>query len=290
MKHKTRKLRRLKKSRKLKRFRKYYNKFKKTQKKGGVKKFLTALISLALGGFAISESGNNYKIPVCAGNTCRSTLAETTLETLLDDGYTIMSRGATVGDRKGSPMAPLSEYVGMNLCKGNTECATKVKAHESTQFDCNEIVNILRTNLNATVEIIPMDNKVEANINILMDKCELSVEEKSRLKIGFCDKKSPNIYDPYFVKGTDKEGRAYADTANKIYEEFIKAYGTNCPLQPPLWVDASKNGNPQIKNIGDKVYPGLLSFLSEDEEPEPEQMINTKSKPFEFPGSDVYKK
>jgi len=289
MKYKTKKLRRPKKTRKLKRFKKYYNKFKKTQKKGGVKK-LFAMI-LALGGYAISESGDgdDYKIPVCAGNTCRSTIAEKTLEILLDNDYKIMSRGATVGDRKGSPMAPLSEYVGMNLCKGNTECETKVKAHESTQFDCNEIVNILRSNLNATVEIIPMDDKVEGNINELMEKCKLSVEEKSRLKIGFCDKKSPNIYDPFFVKGTDKEGRAYADTANKIYEEFSKVYGTNCPLYPPFWVDVSKNDNPKIKNIGPNFYPGLRSvFLSEDEDEGQQPMI--ESKPFEFPGTDFYKK
>jgi protein-tyrosine-phosphatase len=264
---KFRKTKKTRKNIKTRKNRRLKNNYKKTQKKGGVKGLKSALLaasSIGLLGAAKTQT-DNYIMAVCAGNTCRSTMAQEALISILGNtDYEIFSRGVTVGERLGKPMAPLSEAVSIETCKGDQECITRVKAHESTQFDCNEVLKILRANLKATIEIIPMDDTVADKIKMLMDVCELSPQEKSRIKIGFCDEKSAKIPDPFFDKGTPREGQAYADAGNRIFRSFYEAYGTECKLDIPHWIDAtSKFGTPMV-NDQNNIWPGYVPNENQD--------------------------
>jgi hypothetical protein len=122
-----------------------------------------------------------------------------------------------------------------------------VKEHRSTQFDCEEVVNILRSNPLATFLLIPMDNNVADSIEKLMSLCDMTAEERSRVSVGFCDEKSANIQDPFFDKGKPTEGNAYSNAANKIYHSFYDAFGTECKVDE--WKDTTdKFGAPMISN------------------------------------------
>ena len=91
---KTRKNKKINKTRKIRRLK---NNYKKTQKKGGVKglrKFISAGI-LLLGSIVmrVVGGGNEYIMAVCAGNTCRSTMAQEQLIKILgQENYTIFSK------------------------------------------------------------------------------------------------------------------------------------------------------------------------------------------------------
>ena len=248
---KFRKLKKTRKTRKQMKTRRLKKNYKKTQKKGGVKG-LRGLISagiLLLGSIVmrVAGGGNEYIMAVCAGNTCRSTMAQEQLIKILGtENYNIFSRGVAVRN-PGAPMAPLSEAFSVATCEGDQGCITRVKEHRSTQFDCEEVVNILRSNPLATFLLIPMDDNVADSIEKLMSSCDMTAEERSRVSVGFCDEKSANIQDPFFDKNQPTEGNAYSNAANKIYHSFHEAYGTQCPLDE--WKDTTdKFGAPMISN------------------------------------------
>jgi protein-tyrosine-phosphatase len=253
---KTRKNKKIKKTRKIKHLKKT---FKKRGIKGGVKglrKFISAGI-LLLGSIVmrVVGGGNEYIMAVCAGNTCRSTMAQEQLIQILgQENYTIFSRGVSVRN-PGAAMAPLSEAFSVATCEGDQQCITRVKEHVSTQFDCQEVVNILRSNPLATFLLIPMDDNVADSIEKLLSLCDMTAEERSRVSVGFCDKKSANIQDPFFDKGKPTEGNAYSNAADKIYHSFYDAFGTECKVDE--WKDTSKNGVPEI-NLEYNAWPGYV--------------------------------
>jgi protein-tyrosine-phosphatase len=251
MRNKTnKKFRKLKKTKKQMKKRRFKKNYKKTQKKGGVKDLIKILL---LGSIAMSvESGDNeyinkYIMAVCAGNTCRSTMAQEQLIKILGtENYNIFSRGVAVRN-PGAAMAPLSEAFSVATCEGDQACITRVKEHISTQFDCEEVVKILRANLNATFLIIPMDDNVADSIEKLMSLCDMTDAERSRVSVGFCDEKSANVQDPFFDKNQPTEGNAYSNAANQIYHSFYDVFGTECKIDK--WEDTTdKFGAPMISN------------------------------------------
>ena len=274
MKHRTnkkyKKLRKTRKFRKTIKNRRLKKNHKKTHKKGGMfKRALAALTTgfLLLGSTILPSAtagGDKYIIAVCAGNTCRSTMAQEQLISILGtESYNIFSRGVNVR-ASGSAMAPLSEAFSIATCEGDQECITRVKEHRSTQFDCQEVVKILRANSLATFLIIPMDDDVADSIEKLLTLCDMTAEERSRVSVGFCDAKSANIQDPFWDKNQPTEGNAYSNAGNKIYHSFYEAFGTECRLNE--WKDATdKYGSPMISNKPyQTVWPGYIPDRVQD--------------------------
>ena len=256
---KFRKTKKIKKNRKTRKIRQLKNNYKKTHKKGGVKSLRSLINSgILLLGSIVSHAtagGDKYIMAVCAGNTCRSTMAQEQLIKILGtENYNIFSRGVSVRN-PGAPMAPLSEAFSVATCKGDQECITRVKEHRSIQFDCQEVVNILRSNPLATFLLIPMDDNVADSIEKLMLTCDMTAEERTRVSVGFCDAKSAEVQDPFFDKGKPTEGNAYSNAASKIYHSFYDAFGNECKLDE--WKDTSKNGVPEI-NLEYNMWPGYV--------------------------------
>jgi protein-tyrosine-phosphatase len=271
MRHTTNK--KYKKTRKYKKtkFRKtknYKKTHKKTHKKGGMKRALTAFatIGLSLLG-SVVDGANHYIMAVCAGNTCRSTMEQEKLIRILGrEDYEIFSRGVSVR-KPGAPMAPFSAALGIALCEGDLACQQRVEEHKSTQFDCQEVVNILRSNPLATFNIIPMDDNVANAIAVLMSKCDMTAEEKSRVKVGFCDEKSAAVPDPFKHQGTEHELDAYDEThgtidnvTKRIAEKLI-----NYEIQNPEGTFCSKrdlSSSSSLKAIYDE--NGNAKFVDEN--------------------------
>lgn len=276
---KTRNFRKTRNSRKTRNFRKtkYLQKtHKKTHKKGGMKKALTAIaIGLSLLGSIVSGD-NKYIMAVCAGNTCRSTMAqEKLINSLGQEDYEIFSRGVSVRS-PGASMAPFSEALGKALCKNDLECQQRVEQHSSTQFDCDEVVKILRSNPLATFNIIPMDDNVADAIASLMSKCDMTPEEKSRVTVGVCGEKSAQVPDPFKYKGTEYEQQAYDEAhtqidtvVDRIAEKLMdysreNPHGNICPDKSYLRAIYDEHGNPKfvdpdMKEYYQSLYPGANS-------------------------------
>jgi len=163
----------------------------------------------------------------------------------------------------------------MALCKDDISCQQRVEEHKSTQFDCQEVVNILRSNPLATFNIIPMDDSVANAIAALMAKCDMTAEEKSRVKVGFCDEKSAAVPDPFKHQGTEHELDAYDEThgtidsvTNRIAEKLIdyeiqNPEGTFCPKRDlsssTLKAIYDENGNAKfVDQNSDEFYKSIL--------------------------------
>lgn len=183
--------------------------------KGGVK--IKEYVAILLGLCSGVESA--HMMAVCAGNTCRSPVAEASLRASLPVSTIISSRGTSVRT-PGSPMAPFSKLAALSLCMGDAECIDKTNSHESTLFKCEEIKDILKSG--ETVQIIPMDDSVSTSISGILSKCHFTHNETSRLHVGLdcekgiCKEKSAKIKDPYDAQGTSEEATAYTDMIGEV--------------------------------------------------------------------------
>lgn len=247
--------------------RKNKTKQRKTRNKAGMFRALksVAVVGLLfLGSFV--QCGDIYKVPVCAGNTCRSTMFQEGLKSY--GKKDIFSRGVTTRN-PGAPMAPLSEQMSIELCNGDQDCVDRVKSHKSTQFNCSEIVNILRTNKNAFVQLMPMDESVYKTLNQMIAECsDLTPEERTRVIIGInCDKHScelnhADVPDPYkYQNNVTLAGPAYASTANTI-RDMVSLDLQQCPPVPKEWVDDTHNNTPSLKSQRAEKYPSTKDSIN----------------------------
>lgn len=204
------------------------------KKRGGMK-----LGALATGALLLSSvgkaCGNKNIMTACAGNTCRSPVAEKQLQNLLGPGYEgkIVSRGVNVR-QPGAPMAPYSGKFAQQYCDyGDSDCINDVESHHSTPFECGEIESMV-DNPTDTVQIIPMDDAVADSINAKLDSCNLSPEVRKKVNVGLncndgvCETKSANVPDPFFKRGTPQEKQAYVEMENQINDVISKEFQI-CP-------------------------------------------------------------
>ena len=202
--------------------------FKKTRKRinrrggGQGQSTLLAVILLTLVGVSI---GKKYYMTACAGNTCRSPMAEAYLKDLVSDPNTVSSFGINIRVPN-SPMAPLTEKIALDICNGNEECIIGVKNHKSKPFDLTLVNNILNDPEN-TLQIIPMDSKTANGVKELLQTSGLSHDKLSRITVGancdangVCEYESAEVTDPFFARGTPSESKAYYNTSQQI-SKFI---------------------------------------------------------------------
>jgi len=217
--------------RKLKRLKKT---IKKRRRRGGGPGQSTLLAVILLNLIAVSN-GKKYYMTACAGNTCRSPMAEAYLKDLVSDPNVVSSFGVNVR-APGSPMAPLTEKIALDICNGNNECIIGVKNHKSKPFDPTLVNNILRDPEN-TLQIIPMDSKTANGVKELLRTSGLTAEELSRITVGancdtngVCEYESAEAPDPFFARGTRFEKEAYGNTsgilsnftANRVLQQTPK--------------------------------------------------------------------
>ena len=197
---------------------------KRTKRRGGGpgQSTLLAVILLTLVGVS---SGKKYYMTACAGNTCRSPMAEAYLKDLVSDPNSVSSFGVNVRVPN-SPMAPLTEKIALDICNGNEECIIGVKNHKSKPFDLTLVNNILNDPEN-TLQIIPMDSKTANGVKELLRTSGLTDEELSRITVGancdtngVCEYESAEAPDPFFARGTRFEKQAYGNTSG-ILSNFM---------------------------------------------------------------------
>ena len=203
--------------RKLKRLKKT---IKKRKRRGGGPGQSTLLAVILLNLIAVSN-GKKYYMTACAGNTCRSTMAEAYLKDLVSDPNVVSSFGVNVR-APNSPMAPLTEKIALDICNGNNECIIGVKNHKSKPFDPILVNNILRDPEN-TLQIIPMDSKTANGVKELLRTSGLNDDKLLRITVGancdsngVCEYESAEAPDPFFTRGTQFEPKAYYNTSSQL--------------------------------------------------------------------------
>ena len=192
---------------------------RKPSKKGGVK--ILSLATLGLGLSALGTAcGDRQIMTACAGNTCRSPVAEHLIGNTLDN-VAVFSRGVNVRT-PGASMAPYSDNFAKAYCDyGDLECLKGVETHQSKAFECGEIEQRIANHDN-TLQIIPMDDSVAEKIHIGLETCALTPAQRGRIKVGLdcasgvCKKTSAQVKDPFFDKGTPKEREAYKTMEEQI--------------------------------------------------------------------------
>jgi protein-tyrosine-phosphatase len=218
---------------------------KRTKRRGGGpgQSTLLAVILLTLVGVS---NGKKYFMTACAGNTCRSPMAEAYLKDLVSDPNTVSSFGVNVRVPN-SPMAPLTEKIALDICKGNEECIIDVKNHKSKSFDLTLVNNILNDPEN-TLQIIPMDSKTANGVKDLLRTSGLNDDKLSRITVGancdtngVCEYESAEAPDPFFARGTRFENKAYYNTSKGL-SEFIPAKVLQQTPNPQFF-----NRNPKYK-------------------------------------------
>jgi ribosomal 50S subunit-recycling heat shock protein len=134
----------------------------------------------------------------------------------------------------GAPMAPKSKTFAASYCNyGDVKCLEGVDSHHSTQFECEEILDLIQKNGSDTVQIIPMDDLVATQINAALKKCSLTHAQKRRISVGLdcqdgvCKKLSAEIPDPFFDRGTPNEVPAY-NKMEKMVSDVLKTEFNNC--------------------------------------------------------------
>ena len=190
-------------------------------RKIGVSRFLIWLSILGL-------VGGKIVMTACAGNTCRSPYAEFVLKENYGLSNTI-SR-AVNSRNPGAPMAPLSAAASKELCRGDEQCMARVDAHKSTSFTCDEVKEIIESSADV-LKIIPMDDKVADKIAEVLEDCDISSKDRSRIEVGLgchdgvCDRKSAEIPDPFFDRGTDRERKSYHDMTAMVQQQLHNEFG-----------------------------------------------------------------
>ena len=193
---------------------------KRTKRRGGGpgQSTLLAVILLTLVGVS---SGKKYYMTACAGNTCRSPMAEAYLKDLVSDPNSVSSFGINVRVPN-SPMAPLTEKIALDICNGNEECIIGVKNHKSKSFDLTLVNNILNDPEN-TLQIIPMDSKTANGVKELLRTSGLNDDKLLRITVGancdsngVCEYESAEAPDPFFTRGTQFEPKAYYNTSSQL--------------------------------------------------------------------------
>jgi len=204
------------------------------KRKGGMKVGTLATGALLLSSLG-TACGSKHIMTACAGNTCRSPVAEKQIQSVLGSDYDgkIVSRGVNVR-QPGAPMAPYSGKFSMGYCDyGDVGCIEDVESHHSTPFECGEIESMAK-NPTDTVQIIPMDDAVADNINARLDSCNFKPEIRGRVNVGLdcnngvCGKKSANVPDPFFKRGTPAEKGAYVEMQDQIRNVVSNEFKT-CP-------------------------------------------------------------
>ena len=197
---------------------------KRTKRRGGGpgQSTLLAVILLTLVGVS---SGKKYYMTACAGNTCRSPMAEAYLKDLVSDPNSVSSFGVNVRVPN-SPMAPLTEKIALDICNGNEECIIGVKNHKSKPFDLTLVNNILNDPEN-TLQIIPMDSKTANGVKELLRTSGLTDDKLLRITVGancdsngVCEYESAEAPDPFFARLTPFETEAYYNTSRDL-SKFI---------------------------------------------------------------------
>jgi protein-tyrosine-phosphatase len=233
--------------RKYKKHRKTFSKYKKhrntlkknrkTLKKngGGFYNLLNLLAGSGLVLTLIGQACGKINImTACAGNTCRSPVGEFYIKTLLGEKEgigQITSRGVSVR-APDSPMAPYSQIFSKQICGDNSECIKEVEAHKSQSFKCEDIIRLI-DGPDTQLRIIPMDDITANKILDTLNKCNLTPEERKKIVVGLdcdmsgtCNKKSAEIPDPFFQKGTPYEHASYTNMVDtlskKLDNEFNK--------------------------------------------------------------------
>jgi protein-tyrosine-phosphatase len=178
-----------------------------------------------------------YIIAVCAGNTCRSPIAEYIFKMLLKKSYNyIFSRGVNVRIPN-SEMAPYSKYFATQTCNGDLRCIKDVSEHKSTPFSIQEIIALLQSNPLATVKIVAMDDDVSSNVVGQLHTYFNNIEDKkiikgfeSRIKIGYGNGNETSVKapDPYWDRNTPKERESYIKTYN-IINYYSNENNNKCP-------------------------------------------------------------
>ncbi len=193
---------------------------KRTKRRGGGpgQSTLLAVILLTLVGVSI---GKKYYMTACAGNTCRSPMAEAYLKDLVSDPNSVSSFGVNVRVPN-SPMAPLTEKIALDICNGNEECIIGVKNHKSKPFDLTLVNNILNDPEN-TLQIIPMDSKTANGVKEILRTSGLNDDKLLRITVGancdsngVCEYESAEAPDPFFTRGTPFEPEAYYNTSQQL--------------------------------------------------------------------------
>ena len=190
---------------------------KKRKRRGGGLGQSTLLAVILLNLIAVSNS-KKYYMTACAGNTCRSPMAEAYLKDLVSDPNSVSSFGINVRVPN-SPMAHLTEKIALDICNGNEECIIGVKNHKSKPFDLTLVNNILNDPEN-TLQIIPMDSKTANGVKELLRTSGLSDDKLLRITVGancdangVCKYESAEAPDPFFARGTRFEKEAYGNTS-----------------------------------------------------------------------------
>jgi len=209
----------------LKRQSKRLKKTIKKRKRRGGGPGQSALLALILLNLIAVSNGKKYYMTACAGNTCRSPMAEAYLKDLVSDPNVVSSFGVNVR-APGSSMAPLTEKIALDVCNGNEECIIGVKNHKSKPFDLTLVNNILNDPEN-TLQIIPMDSKTANGVKDLLRTSGLTDEQLSRINVGAncdingaCEYESAEAPDPFFARGTQFEQQAYGNTSS-ILSNFM---------------------------------------------------------------------
>ncbi len=193
---------------------------RKTRKIGG-NRFLIWLSLLGL-------VGGKIIMTACAGNTCRSPYAEFVLKE--EYGFSNTISRAVNSRNPGAPMAPLSAAASKELCKGDEQCMARVDAHKSTSFTCDEVKEIIESSADV-LKIIPMDDKVADKIAEVLEDCDITSKDRSRIELGLgchdgvCDRKSAAIPDPFFDRGTEREQKSYEEMTKMVQEKMGKEFG-----------------------------------------------------------------
>lgn len=222
---------------------------RKTRRGGGPNQSLALTIMLSLLGVANSK----YYMTACAGNTCRSPVAETMIKRMISDPTTVTSFGVNVR-AKGSKMADLSEQMSLDLCHDDLECRTSVKDHKSQSFNPTLVHNILKDPI-ATIQIIPMDDKTSDAVKDLLKMYDFSEGELKRITVGItcdattnvCENKSANVPDPFFAKGTHFETGAYGNMSTVLSDFLENKLLQQSPARQMRWQQKGKTLKPNLK-------------------------------------------
>jgi protein-tyrosine-phosphatase len=241
----------LKKKKYTKKVKNILRKSKKYSKKAGMnlKNFIAPVLLSQIG----QACGNKNIMTACAGNTCRSPLAQEQLKHLLGTDYEglVTSRGLTIRN-PGAPMAPYTEQFAQEYCKyGDLKCIEDIKSHKSTPLECDEIKGLISKD-DDTLQIIPMDSMVANNIKQKLDTCNLTPEQRMKINVGLdcnngvCNETDANVPDPFFDRGTDREKASYEQMQKRVAEVLEKEFN-KCSTQPVYYNDQNKYTMPNLK-------------------------------------------
>ena len=195
--------------------------------------------------FAVAN-GTHYYMTACAGNTCRSPMAEKIIQSLISDPNLVSSFGINVRTPNSS-MAPFTEKIASDLCNNNPDCLKRVENHKSQQLDTSLVHNIL-DNPENTLQIIPMDDKTADGVIDLLQKSGLSLKQLSRITVGIncdvngvCEHKSANAPDPFYDKGTNMEATSYKKTYDILSDVIENELLKKTPVNQQRWQVSGDN-------------------------------------------------